>query len=95
MKNNDFEFKITFPFITPLLDDVEQRILSPLSCLREYDDYWMVEFDLPMVGKKSVNVTFNQNIITVEAKLKENYSEEKLGKIIKFGNFLTVYFSGQ
>jgi HSP20 family protein len=87
MKNNDFEFKITLPFVTPLLDDIEQRILSPLSCLREYDNYWMVEFDLPMVGKKNINVTFNQNTITVEAKLKEKYSEEKLGKITKFEYF--------
>lgn len=87
MENNDFEFKITLPSIMPLLDDVERRILSPLSCLREYDDYWIVEFDLPMVGKKNVNVTFNQNVLTVEAKLKEEYSEEKLGKVTKFEYF--------
>jgi len=87
MKNNDFEFKITLPIITPLLDDIEQRILSPLSCLREYDNYWMVEFDLPMVGKKNIRVTFNQNTITVEAKLREKYSEERLGKITKFEYF--------
>jgi len=87
MKDADFEFDITFPVFTPLLDDIEQRILSPLSCLREYDNYWMVEFDLPMVGKKNINITFNQNTITVEAKLKERYSEEKLGKITKFEYF--------
>jgi HSP20 family protein len=87
MKDIDFEFNMTFPIITPLFDDIEQRILSPLSCLREYNNYWMVEFDLPMVGKKNINVTFNQNVITVEAKLKEQYSEEKLGKITKFEYF--------
>jgi len=87
MKNEDFEFKVRFPIITPLLDDIEQRILSPLSYLREYDNYWMVEFDLPMVGKKNINVIFNQNIITVEAKLKERYTEERLGKITKFEYF--------
>ncbi|MDH5463109.1 MAG: Hsp20/alpha crystallin family protein [Nitrosopumilus sp.] len=87
MRNNEFEFKMTLPIITPLLDDIEQRILSPLSCLREYDNYWLVEFDLPMVGKKNINVTFNQNTIAVEAKLKEKYSEEKLGKITKFEYF--------
>jgi len=87
MKDIDFEFNMTFPIITPLFADIEQRILSPLSCLREYNNYWMVEFDLPMVGKKNINVTFNQNVITVEAKLKEQYSEEKLGKITKFEYF--------
>jgi len=87
MKSDDFEFKMTFPVIMPLLDDVEQRILSPLSCIREHDNYWVMEFDLPMVGKNNINVSFNQNTITVEAKLKEKYSEEKLGKIIKFEYF--------
>jgi len=84
---DDFDLRTTFPVITPLLDDIEQRILSPLSCLREHDNYWIVEFDLPMVGKKNISVTFDQNTITVEAKLKEKYSEEKLGKITKFEYF--------
>ncbi|WP_048097660.1 Hsp20/alpha crystallin family protein [Candidatus Nitrosopumilus salaria] len=87
MKKDDFEFDMTLPVFTPLLDDIEQRILSPLSCLREYDNYWIVEFDLPMVGKKNINIIFNQNTVTVEAKLKEKYSEEKLGKITKFEYF--------
>ncbi|MDH3360883.1 MAG: Hsp20/alpha crystallin family protein [Nitrosopumilus sp.] len=87
MRNNDFEFKMTLPFMTPILDDIEQRSLSPLSSLREYENYWMVEFDLPMVGSENINVIFNQNTITVEAKLKETYSEEKLGKITKFEYF--------
>ena len=87
MRNNDFEFKMTLPFMKPLLDDIEQRSLSPLSSLREYENYWMAEFDLPMVGNKNIDVTFNQNIITVEAKLKETYSEEKLGQITKFEYF--------
>ena len=87
MKNDDFEFKILFPAIIPLLDDVEQRILSPLSYLREHDSYWMMEFDLPMVGKNNITLSFNQNTITMEAKLKEEYLEEKLGKITKFEYF--------
>jgi len=87
MKNDDFEFDMTLPVFTPLLDDIEQKILSPLSCLREYGNYWIVEFDLPMVGKKNISITFNQNTVTVEAKLKEKYSEENLGKITKFEYF--------
>jgi HSP20 family protein len=87
MKNDDFEFDMTLPIFTPLLDDIEQRVLSPLSCLREYDNYWIVEFDLPMVGKKNISIVFNQNTVIVEAKLKEKYSEEKLGKITKFEYF--------
>jgi len=88
MRNdNDFEFKIMHPIVGSLFDDVEHRILSPLSCLREFDNHWMLEFDLPLVSKKDIKVTFDGNIVNVEAKLKEKYSEEKLGKITKFEYF--------
>ena len=53
MKNDDFEFRIS-PIISSLFDDIEHRILSPLSCLREFDSHWILEFDLPLVSKKDV-----------------------------------------
>ncbi len=88
MRNdNDFEFRIMPPIISSLFDDIEHRILSPLSCLREFDTHWMVEFDLPLVRKKDIKVTFDGNTINVEAKLKEKYSEEKLSRITKFEYF--------
>lgn len=86
-KDNDFEFRTMPPIISSLFDDIEHRILSPLSCLREFDTHWMVEFDLPLVNKKDIKVTFDGNTINVEAKLKEKYSEEKLGKFTKFEYF--------
>jgi HSP20 family protein len=85
--DNDFEFRITPPIISSLFDDIEHRILSPLSCLREFDSHWMLEFDLPLVSKKDVKVTFDGNTINIEAKLQEKYSEEKLGAITKFECF--------
>ena len=87
IKEVDLEFKITSPVINSLFDDIEHRILSPLSCLREFDNHWMVEFDLPLVSKKDIKVTFDENTVNVEAKLKERYIEEKLGKITKFEYF--------
>ena len=84
---DDFEFKITLPRISSLFDDVEHKILSPLSCLREFDNHWMLEFDLPLVNKKDIKITFDGNDINVEAKLKEKYSEEKLGNVTKFEYF--------
>ena len=87
INDNDFEFGIMPPIVSSLFDDIEHRILSPLSCLREFDTHWMVEFDLPLVRKKDIKVTFDGNTINVEAKLKEKYSEEKLGKITKFEYF--------
>lgn len=84
--DNDFEFR-TPPIISSLFDDIEHRILSPLSCMREFDTHWILEFDLPLVSKKDVKVTFDGNNINVEAKLQEKYSEEKLGTITKFEYF--------
>ncbi|MCV0411055.1 Hsp20/alpha crystallin family protein [Nitrosopumilus sp.] len=87
MKRNDDEFKMTLSTVNSIFDDIEHKILSPLSCLREFDNHWMLEFDLPLVNKKDIKVTFDGNYINVEAKLKEKYSEEKLGRITKFEYF--------
>lgn len=90
IENNDkeFEIRIAPSSISSLFnDDIERQILSPLSCLREYGTYWLLEFDLPLVNKKDIKVTFDENSISVEAKLKEIYSEEKFGKKIKFEYF--------
>ncbi len=86
-KDNDFEFSMTLPMISSLFDDIEHGTLSPLSCLRDFNNCWMLEFDLPLVNKKDIEVTFDGNTISIEAKLKEKYSEEKLGNITKFEYF--------
>ncbi|RMW38435.1 MAG: Hsp20/alpha crystallin family protein [Nitrosopumilus sp.] len=84
---DDFKIRTMFPPIGSLIDDIEHRILSPLSYLKEFDNHWLLELDLPMVNKKDIKVTFDGNMINVEAKLNEKYSEEKLGKISKFEYF--------
>ena len=73
MFNDNFKFEI-IPSISSLIDDIEHKILSPLSCIREFDNHWMVEFDLPLVAKKDVKVSFDGNTVNVEAKLKQKYS---------------------
>jgi HSP20 family protein len=90
IENNDkeFEIRITSSSISSLFnDDIERQILSPLSCLREYGTHWSLEFDLPLVNKKDIKITFDESSISVEAKLKETYSEEKFGKKTKFEYF--------
>ncbi|MDH5431529.1 MAG: Hsp20/alpha crystallin family protein [Nitrosopumilus sp.] len=87
MEDSYLRFRITPPIIGSLFDDIEHKTLSPLSCLREFDNHWRVEFDLPMVGKKDIKVSFDGNYVNVEAKLKQKYSEEKLGTITKFEYF--------
>jgi len=90
IKNSDkeFEIRIAPSSISSLFnDDIERQILSPLSCLREYEVHWLLEFDLPLVNKKDIKITFDADSISVEAKLKETYSEEKLGKKTKFEYF--------
>jgi HSP20 family protein len=84
---DDFEFAI-MPFpMNSLFDDVEHGILSPLSCLREFDNHWMLEFDLPLVNKKDIKITFDQNTVSVEARLREKYFKEKIGDTLKFEYF--------
>jgi HSP20 family protein len=83
----EFEIAITSSISSIFNDDIERQILSPLSCLREYGTHWLLEFDLPLVNKKDIKITFDQDSISVEAKLKETYSEEKLGKKTKFEYF--------
>lgn len=87
--NNDkFEIRIIQPSIISLFsDDMDSQILSPLSCLREFGTHWLLEFDLPLVNKKDIKITFDERSISVEAKLREIYSEEKLGVQTKFQYF--------
>ena len=69
-------------------DDVEQKILSPLSCLREYESKWILEFDLPLVEKENVSVTLDSgNKIIVEAKLKEKYYISNFNEKYEFNYF--------
>ena len=90
-KNNEFMFSSFQPIISSFLnDDIEKQILSPLSCLREYGSNWILEFDLPLVNKKDIKITFNESNISVEAKLKEIYSEEKFGIKTKFQFFKKI-----
>ena len=88
MRNDDdFKFATIPPMINSIFDDIEHRILSPLSCLREFDNHWMLEFDLPLVSKKDIKVTFDEDTINVEAKLNEKYSEKHTGDVTKFEYF--------
>lgn len=86
-KTKEFEIRIASSISSVFNDDIERQILSPLSCLREYGTHWLLEFDLPLVNKKDIKITFDKDSISVEAKLKETYSEEKLGKKTKFEYF--------
>ena len=85
--NNDPELEITLPVISSIFDDIEHQILSPLSCLKEFDSHWLLECDLPLVDKKDVKITCDNRTVSIEAKLREKYYEEKLGNITKFEYF--------
>lgn len=57
-------------------DDQEHKILKPLSCLRELETKWILEFDLPLVEKNGIAVSLDDNkTIVVEAKLREIYTD--------------------
>ena len=87
VNKNNLELNVFFPQIRSLFDDIENRILSPLSYLREFENYLMLEVDLPLVNKKDIKITFGENTINIQAKLKEVYSEENFGTMLKFEYF--------
>ena len=88
-ENPETEINIVRTLVNPMFrDDIEQQILSPLSCLREFDSKWVLEFDLPLVNKKDISVSLDaENTITVEAKLKETYGETNHDYRHKFNYF--------
>jgi HSP20 family protein len=88
-KNEIFDIRNIFPGLFPKLeDDIEEKTLSPLSCITELESKWIVEFDLPLVSKENISVTFDKgNEITVEAKLRESYFYENLDSKSEFHFF--------
>jgi HSP20 family protein len=91
MNENDeiYDFKNIFPVQFPkLVDDIEEQTLSPLSYITELESKWIVEFDLPLVSKENLSVTFDKgNEITIEAKLNESYFDETLNSKSEFRFF--------
>ncbi len=86
--DDDFEFRIMNPPTSfSIQDDVEEQILSPLSCLREFESYWLLEFDLPLVEKDDISVLIDENTLTVQANLKEVYSQDTHGYHAEFKSF--------
>lgn len=79
-ENKNYKIKNIFPVLFPkLIDDVKEKILSPLSYITELESKWIIEFDLPLVNKNEISVTFDTgNIITIEAKLREAYCDETM-----------------
>jgi len=83
-----FDIGISSLPLIKFLDDQEQKCLNPLSCLKEHESKWVIEFDLPLVEKKDINVYLDEDgMIVVEAKLKETYVDSKGGKSFEYEYF--------
>lgn len=78
-KTIESTFDILYNIFPKFDDDIEQKILSPLSCIRDLESKWIIEFDLPLVKKEDISVSIDpENTITVEAKLVEPYCDPKI-----------------
>ena len=74
MAKDWFDIELSSLPTIKIWDDWEQKILKPLSYLKEMESKWILKFDLPLVEKKDINVYLAENnMIVVEAKLKERY----------------------
>ena len=81
MNENEERYDIfASTFLYPkLFDDIEEKILSPLSYVKELETKWVLEFDLPLVNKEAISITYDEgNVITVEAKLRETYCDTNM-----------------
>lgn len=86
--NEDIEIRITHPILNVSFDDIEKQVLSPLYCLWETGLEWILEFDLPLVEKKDISVSFDDpNTIIVEAKLREAYYDVRIERKNEFHFF--------
>src|SRR3989304_8249545 len=88
-KYEKIKIKNIFPALYPkLVDDIEGKILSPLSCITELESKWILEFDLPLVNKDGISVALDTgNVISIEAKLREAYGDENLESKCEFHSF--------
>jgi len=78
MKQDWFDIAFSRLPMMQFEDDLEQKILSPLSCITEHQTKWILEFDLPLVDKKDIGVYISSDeTIVVEAKLRETYCDSK------------------
>jgi HSP20 family protein len=78
MKQDWFDIALSRLPIIQFEDDLEQKILSPLSYFKEHQTKWVLEFDLPLVDKKDINVYVSSDeTLVVEAKLRETYCDSK------------------
>jgi HSP20 family protein len=88
MKDDFFDIEFSRVPILQIGDDFEEKILSPLSYIREHESKWVLEFDLPMVEKRDINIYLDSDgAIVVEAKLKEKYSESKFSQNYEYEYF--------
>lgn len=87
VSKNWFDIELATLPVIKLWDDWEHKVLRPLSYLKEYESKWVLEFDLPLVEKKDINVYLEKDFINVEAKLKERYVDSKGSQNFEFEYF--------
>jgi HSP20 family protein len=88
MRQDWFDIEFSHLPILQLGDDFEQKILSPLSYFKEHQSKWVLEFDLPLVDKKDINIHIvSDEMIVVEAKLREIYYDSKTSKRYEYEYF--------
>ena len=86
--NDSIKIRVSYPTINATFDDIEKQVLSPLYCIWESGSEWILEFDLPLVDKKDISVSYDEsNSIIVEAKLRETYYDLGIERKNEFNFF--------
>ncbi len=83
-----------FPSRLPL----ERNFFSPKVDIHEKDECYEILADLPGVKKEDINVSLQNGILTIEAKMNKEETEEKEGKVIRkerhSGSFMRSFTIG-
>ncbi len=74
-------------------------VFMPSVDIREKDDAYVIQAELPGVNKDDLHVTLDKGTLTIDARLNDESSEEEDGKVIRrerrFGQFTRSFQVGE
>jgi len=64
-------------------DELMEGFFAPKVDVKECDDHYEINAELPGVKKDDIKVTLEDGVLTLEAEVKQEDKEEKNGKLIR------------
>lgn len=96
-----FDFDRLFnQFMAPSTQkQLAEGFFSPRIDVTEHDDNYVIKAELPGVDKDHLNVTLEDGVLTIQASMESEKSDEKKGKVIRkerySGSYLRSFTIGK